>query len=149
MACATKLSRMLRRLLIVSALVLVAAAPAWAGDVKVTLGFKSGALALRAPAATASPSGSIEVPVTVADGRGAGAGWTLRVNAARPVRVTSITARCASGSTCTLPRPAAGASGTAILRTARDSGMGVLELVVTVAPLDGGTPRTPVSFTVS
>lgn len=140
---------MLRRLLLVSALALVAAAPAWAGDVKVTLGFKSGALALSAPSAAASSSGSTQVPVTVADGRGTGAGWTLRVNAARPVRVTSITVRCAAHSTCTLPRAATGASGAAILRSARDTGMGVMELVVTVAPLDAGTPRTPLAFSVS
>jgi hypothetical protein len=140
---------MLRRLLIVSALALTAAAPAWAGDVRVTLGFRSGALLLRAPAASASYAAPTTVSVTVADGRGTGAGWVLRLSSGRPVLVTSITARCAAGSTCTLPRPAGGATGAAILRTARDSGMGVMALTVTVARLAAGTPRTAVSFSVS
>jgi hypothetical protein len=140
---------MLRRLLVVSALALTAAAPAWAGDVRVTLGFKSGALLLRAPAATASNAAPTTVRLTVADGRGTGAGWALRLSSAHPVQVTSITARCAAGSTCTLPRAATGATGAAILRAARDSGMGVVELTVTVAPLAAGTPRTAVSFSVA
>jgi hypothetical protein len=39
-------------------------------------------------------------------------------------------------------------SGNVVLRAARNTGMGVLHLVVTVAALKAGTPATPVSFTV-
>ncbi len=44
-------------------------------------------------------------------------------------------------------RPYTGAAG--ILRAARDSGMGVIELVVTVAPLASGSANVPLAFSVS
>ena len=87
--------------------------------------------------------------MTVADGRGSGKGWTLRLATSRPVTVTSITARCAAGSTCTLPRAAQGPNGSVVLRAAHDTGMGVLNLVVTVAALPDGAKPVPVAFTVS
>lgn len=138
-----------RALLGATLVTLVAAAPAVAGDVTVTLGLKAGALALRAPAAAATAGRAVQVTVTVADGRGTGAGWTLRLASSRPVRVVGISARCAAGSTCTLPRAAGDASGAAILRSARDSGMGVVQLVVTVAPLAAGSADVPLAFGVA
>jgi hypothetical protein len=86
------------------------------------------------------------VPLTLADARGTGVGWTLKLNASTPVTIESITAHCAPNSTCTLPK-AAGAAG--ILQAARDSGMGVIQLVVTVAPLHSGSASVPLAFSVS
>ena len=62
--------------------------------------------------------------------------------------MTSITARCATGSTCTLPRAVQAASGAIVLQAARDTGMGVIQLVVTFARLSSG-PAMPVTFAVS
>jgi len=61
------------------------------------------------------------------------------------VRIVGITARCASGSTCTLPTAVGTPDGNLVLRAARGSGMGVMNLVVTLASTAG---PTPVSFTV-
>ena len=140
---------MLRRILIVLAIVLLTAGPAGAGTIVVKLTFAPGKLVAKSAPATAVATGSVHVPVTVADGRGNGNGWTLRVAAGQPVTITSVSARCAAGSTCTLPRAAQGPSGTVVLQAARDSGMGVLNLVVTVAALPAGARPTPVTFTVS
>jgi hypothetical protein len=139
---------MLRRLLVLLLIALATAAPAFAGDVQVTLGLTSGKLQLRAPAAAATAAHAVQVPVLVADGRGKGTGWTLRLASPHAV-VTSITARCAAGSTCTLPRAATDASGAMILRAARDTGMGVIQLVVTIAPLAPGSAAAPLAFSVS
>ena len=125
---------------------LAAAGPALAGNVQVGLGLHGGALSVQAPAATALAGKSVEIPVTVADARGSGAGWTLEVDAPSPVTITGISARCASNSTCTLPRAAAGGG---ILHAAADSGMGVIQLVVTVAPLRSGSTSVPLTFRVS
>jgi hypothetical protein len=136
---------MLRRVLIVSSLALLLAGPAaGGGTIIVKLTFVPGKLSVKsAPAATAP--GGVAVPVTIADGRGNGNGWTLKVSSAQPVTVLGITARCAAGSTCTLPTASSGPSGSIVLRAARDTGMGVMNLVVTLA----GPSGTPVSFTVS
>jgi hypothetical protein len=139
---------MLRLSLIGSALALLIAAPAFGGNVTVTLGLKSGSLTLRAPQLSAAAGKAVQVPITVADGRGSGAGWTLQLSS-KSVEITSITARCALGSTCTLPRSAGSASGTAILHVAPDSGMGVIDLVVTVAPLGQNADAVPLSFSVA
>src|SRR4051812_35020442 len=117
---------MLRRLLIAVLAALVLAAPAGAGTIIVKLTFVPGKLAVKAPVTTVT--GTREVPVTVADGRGSGEGWTLKVKSAKRVTVVGITARCAAGSTCTLPTAATGPSGSIDLRAARDSGMGVMNL---------------------
>jgi hypothetical protein len=114
----------------------------------VHLSFTPGKLALRAAPAAASPERAVAVPVAVADGRGSGAGWTLKAVSARQLMITSITARCASGSTCTLPRAARAPSGATVLQTAPDTGMGVIQLVVTVARLSSG-PAAPIAFAVS
>src|SRR5258707_7147813 len=137
---------MRRLLLTLTASALVAAGPAMAGDINVGLTIHSSGLSLKGPAITAVAGRSVEVPLTLADARGTGAGWTLRLNASTPVTIESIAARCAPSSTCTL-RKAAGAAG--ILRAARDSGMGVIELVVTVAPLRSGSANVPLAFSVS
>jgi hypothetical protein len=134
--------------LVGSALALLIAAPAFGGNVAVTLGLQSGSLTLRAPQLSATAEKTVQVPITVADGRGSGAGWTLQLNS-KDVAVTSITARCALGSTCTLPRSVGTASGTAILHVAPDSGMGVIDLVVTVAPLGQSAGAVPLSFSVA
>jgi len=135
---------MLRRILIPALAALVLAAPAGAGTIIVKLTFVPGKLAVKAAPATVS--GTRQVPLTIADGRGSGDGWTLKVNSAKPVTVVGIAARCAAGSTCTLPTAASDPSGRVVLRAARDSGMGVMNLVVTLAAQSGSTP---VSFTIS
>jgi hypothetical protein len=134
----------LRRISIAVLAALFLAAPAGAGTIIVKLTFVPGKLAVKAPPTTVA--GTTQVPVTIADGRGSGDGWTLKVNSADPVRVVAITARCAANSTCTLPSAVTMPSGNIVLRAARDTGMGVMNLVVTLAPQSGSTP---VSFSVS
>ena len=115
-------------------------------NIKVGLALHSGGLTLQVPAVRAMAGRSVQVPLTIADARGTGAGWRLDLDASAPVSITGITARCAAGSTCTLPK-AADAAG--ILQAAHDSGMGVIELVVTVAPLRSGSASVPLAFSVS
>lgn len=134
----------LRRILITVFAALLLAGPAGAGTIIVKLTFVPGKLAVKAAPATVA--GTAQVPVTIADGRGNGNGWTLKVNSASPVRVVGITGRCAANSTCTLPTAVSSPSGNVVLRAARDTGMGVMNLVVTLASDSGSTP---VSFTVS
>jgi hypothetical protein len=134
----------LRRIFITLLAALFLAAPAGAGTIIVKLTFVPGKLAVKAAPTTVA--GTQQVPVTIADGRGNGTGWTLRVNSANPVRVVGITARCAANSTCTLPTAASTPSGNVVLRAGRDSGMGVMNLVVTLASQSGSTP---VSFSIS
>ena len=133
-----------RRILISVLAALCLAAPAGAGTIIVKLTFAPGKLAVKAAPATVT--GTTQVPVTIADGRGNGSGWTLKVNSANPVHVVGITARCAANSTCTLPTAASSPSRNIVLHAARDTGMGVMNLVVTLAAESGSTP---VSFTVS
>lgn len=140
----SSMSGMLRRLVLFVCAALVLAAPAAAGTIVVKLSFVPGKLAVKA--APVSVDGTVQVPVTIADGRGSGAGWTLKVSSDASVRVVAITARCAANSTCTLPTAASAPSGNVVLRAARDSGMGVMNLVVTLEATSGATP---VSFTVS
>jgi len=135
---------MLRRILIPALAALVLAAPAGAGTIIVKLTFVPGKLAVKSAPATIA--GTRQVPVTIADGRGSGDGWTLKVNSAKPVLVVGITARCAANSTCTLPTATSGPAANVVLRAARDSGMGVMNLVVTLAAQSGDTP---VSFSIS
>jgi hypothetical protein len=134
----------LRRILISVIAALCLAVPAGAGTIIVKLTFAPGKLAVKAAPATVA--GTEQVPVTIADGRGNGNGWTLKVNSSSPVTVVGITARCAANSTCTLPTAVSTPSGNIVLRAARDSGMGVMNLVVTLA---AQSSSTPVSFTVS
>jgi hypothetical protein len=134
----------LRRIFITLLAALFLAAPAGAGTIIVKLTFVPGKLAVKAVPTTVA--GTQQVPVTIADGRGNGTGWTLRVNSANPVRVVGITARCAANSTCTLPTAVSTTSGNVVLRAGRDSGMGVMNLVVTLASQSGSTP---VSFSIS
>jgi hypothetical protein len=141
--------RVLRRILIGLSIALLTAGPAGAGTIVVKLNFAPGKLLARSAPATASDAGAVQVPVTVADGRGNGQGWTLRFAASRPLTVTAITARCAAGSTCTLPRAAQAASGAIVLQAARDTGMGEINLVVTVAPLPPRAPHAAIAFTIS
>src|SRR5579862_5508249 len=137
----------MRRLLL-SALALwgLSAVPALAGTIQVGLGLQAGSLALQAPAATAVAGRTVQVPVTVADARGNGAGWTLDLDAGSNVVVTGITARCAANSTCTLPRASAGGG---ILHAAPGTGMGVIELVVSVAAPRSGGASVPLAFHVA
>lgn len=127
------------RLALVLLAALALAGPAAAGDIGVHLAFVPGKLTVSAaPAKTASV-----VTVTVADGRGSGAGWTLSFRSAAPA-VTSITASCAPGSTCTLPR-GAGPSGTTALRAAPGTGMGVIRLVIRFAKAPSQAVRLAVA----
>ena len=134
----------LRRISITVLAALFLAAPAGAGTIIVKLTFVPGKLAVKAVPTTVA--GTEQVPVTIADGRGNGSGWTLKVNSASPVRVVGITARCAANSTCTLPTAVSTPSGNIVLRAEHDSGMGVMNLVVTLASQSGSTP---VSFSIS
>ena len=59
--------------------------------------------------------------------------------------MTSITARCAANSTCTLPTAVGTPSGGVVLRAATGTGMGVMNLVVTVT----AATKTSVSFAIS
>ena len=128
---------LLRRALIAAVAALVLAGPAGAGTIVVKLGLVPGKLRVAA-AQTASTS----VSLTVADGRGNGAGWTLRSSA--PVEVAGITARCAAHSTCTLPTATALPNGRIVLSAAKGTGMGVMNLVVTLS-----AAATGVTFQVS
>src|SRR5438270_6864429 len=121
----------LRRITITTLAALFLAAPAGAGTIIVKLTFVPGKLAVKAAPATVA--GTAQVPVTIADGRGNGDGWTLKVNSSSPVRVVGITARCAANSTCTLPTATTAPSGNTVLRAAPDTGMGVMNLVITLA----------------
>jgi hypothetical protein len=117
---------LLRRLAVTSFVALVLAAPAVAGDVAVTLGFKAGKLGVKAR--RAHLGGSVQVRVTVVDARGSGAGWRLRL--AGGGRITRLSARCAARSTCTLPK---GGIHGATFTAAPRSGMGAIELTATIA----------------
>ena len=137
----------MRRLLVmIAGSVLLTSAPAMGGNIDVGLALHSGGLTLQVPALKAVAGHSVQVPLTIADARGNGAGWTLELDASASVTITGITARCAAGSTCTLPKAADTAG---ILQAARDSGMGVIQLVVTVAPLHSGSASVPLAFSVA
>jgi hypothetical protein len=140
---------MLRRILILVIATLTLAGPACAGTIIVKLTFVPGKLSIASAPAAATAAGPVQVPITIADGRGSGKGWTLKVSAARGVTVTRITARCAANSTCRLPAEATSPSGDTVLKAAPGSGMGVMNLVVTVAALRAGSPATPLVFSVS
>jgi hypothetical protein len=117
--------------------------------VRTRLVLAPGSLGVSAPRTAVSAAGPVKVALLVTDARGTGAGWTLLLRSTRPVAVSRIVATCARSSTCTLPAAAPSAARGLVLRAARASGMGVVRLVVTLAPLPAGTPRTPVSFAVS
>lgn len=136
---------MLRRLLIASLLALLLAGPAGAGTIIVKLTFVPGKLSMKAAPATLAPGARVQVPLTIADGRGNGDGWTLKVAGSSTVSVVSITAVCASNSTCTLPTATGSPSGATVLRAAKGTGMGVMNLVVTLS----APAKTAVSFTLS
>jgi hypothetical protein len=135
----------LRRLLIGSILALLLAGPAGAGTIIVQLTFVPGKLTMKAAPATLAPGARMAVPLTIADGRGSGKGWTLKLTGSAIASVASITATCAANSTCTLPTAVGTPSGATVLRAARGTGMGVMNLVVTVT----SPTRTDVSFAVS
>ncbi len=134
----------LRQLLIGSTLALALAGHAAAGTIAVGLTFVPGTLSMKAPPSALTAGSRVSIPVTVADARGRGSGWTLRVTGPTTVNVVSITARCAARSTCTLPAAAGRPSGRTVLRAARGTGMGVIDLVVTLS----SPTRAPVSFAV-
>ncbi len=134
----------LRRTSIAILACLVLAAPATAGTIVVGLSLVPGRVAVKAPVAHLSPGRTVDLPLQVADGRGTGHGWVLNLRGSG-LRVTRITAACAAGSTCTLPAPAGAPGGDSILRAARGTGMGVIDLVVTVQ----ATARTTARFAVA
>jgi hypothetical protein len=140
----------LRRTLPFLVFVLLAAGPASADPPRVHLTVTPGDLSVAARPATVTSSSAVSVRVVVVDATGSGRGWTLRAVAARPVSVASVVGRCMPRSTCTLPRPAeAAAGGGVVLRAARGTGMGRIELTVTIAALPPGSPPTAVGFSVS
>jgi hypothetical protein len=126
------MSGMLRRVLIASLATLLLAAPATAGQIVVKLGLTPGKLAVASAPASLKAGGTAQISVKVADGRGSGKGWTLRFLNASGLTVTGITAKCASNSTCTLPSMVGGPGGATVLQAAHDTGMGIIDLVVTV-----------------
>jgi hypothetical protein len=139
------MKEVLRRILIASILALVLAGPAGAGTIIVKLTFVPGKLSMKAAPATLAAGARVSVPVTVADGRGNGNGWTLKVAGSSTVSVVSITATCAANSTCTLPTASGTPSGGTVLHAAKGTGMGIMNLVVTLS----SQTKTAVSFTVS
>lgn len=138
-------SRMLRSLLATALLAGALAVSADAGTIVVKLSLQAGKLSVKAPATALKAGVATSVKIRVADGRGTGAGWTLRLARGANVTVTSITARCSAHSTCTLPSAAAKPSGKTVLRAAKASGMGLIDLVVTVR----AATATTVGFAVS
>jgi len=141
----TTLRAVLKWALITGLLAAALAAPAGAGTIVVKLGLVPGKLSVKAAPAHLAAGAASSIDVKVADGRGTGAGWTLRFANATGLTVTSITARCAAGSTCTLPTAAAEPSGATVLRAASDTGMGVIDLVVTVRASAAASVRFAVS----
>jgi hypothetical protein len=118
------------RLLPIATAALALTSTAFAADQRpVTLALHPGTLTVGA--APALVDGTLQVPVTVTDSRGNGRGWALTASA--PIQVVKVSARCATNSTCTLPRETAAPGGRLILRADADSGMGVIKLTVTLA----------------
>jgi len=137
---------MLGKLALALVTALVFAAPAVAGDIAVTLGFQAGTLGVKAQ--TTAIGGTSRVAVTVVDARGSGKGWTLRLEGLGRPTVTRSSMRCAAGSTCTLPTGApvlpsiVGTAPTTVFAAAPASGMGAVEIVLTVS---GGRGRVGVT----
>jgi hypothetical protein len=138
---------MLGKLALALVTALVFAAPAVAGDIGVTLGFQAGTLGVKTQSAAIGVTTS-RVAVTVVDARGSGKGWVLRLEGAGRPTVTRISMRCAAGSTCTLPTGTAllpsivGTTPTTVFAAAPTSGMGAIEIVLT---LSGGNGRLGVT----
>jgi len=141
----TTMRPVLKWALIAGVLAAALSAPAGAGTIVVKLGLVPGKLSVKAAPAKLAAGATSSIDVKVADGRGTGAGWTLRFANATGLTVTSITARCAAHSTCTLPAAAEDPSGSTVLRTAKDTGMGVIDLVVTVRADSAASVRFAVS----
>jgi hypothetical protein len=133
----------LRRILIGSILALLLAGPAGAGTIIVKLHFVPGKLTMSGARATLSAGNETQVPLTIADARGNGNGWTLQASV--PVNVTSISVKCAANSTCTLPKLVTQPSGQIVLSAAKGTGMGIMNVVVTVS----APAKTAVSFAIS
>jgi len=127
---------MLNKLALALVTALVFAAPAVAGDIGVSLGFKAGTLGVKTQ--SNAIGGTSRVAVTVVDARGSGRGWALRLEGLGDPTVTRISMRCAVGSTCTLPNgapvlpSAVGSVPTIVFSAATGSGMGAIEIVLTV-----------------
>jgi hypothetical protein len=137
--------RMLRTTFALVAVALVAAVPAGAKRIVVRATLAPGKLRIVA-APTAVPAGAQRaIRVRVADARGNGRGWTVRLVPPRDLAVMSITARCAAGSTCTIPRALGVPKAAAVLHAAAGTGMGIIDLVVVVH----ANVRTTPAFTVS
>jgi len=122
----------LRRALIGLLIALLTAGPAAAGTIVVKLTFASGKLSIASPRTALTPSHPARVSVALADARSNAAGWTLR--ASRQVTVRSIRAHCAANSTCTLPKATRAPKGAVVLAAAKGTGMGIVELDVTLEP---------------
>jgi len=133
----------LRRLLITSIAVLLLAGPATAGTIIVKLQFVPGKLTSSNVHMVLGADTQVRVPLKIADARGNGDGWTLKASV--PVTVMSITVSCAANSTCTLPKIASQPSGHIVLTAAKGTGMGIMDVVVTLR----ATSQTAVSFAVS
>jgi hypothetical protein len=126
------LTRSLLVALLAAAVVSASAVAGNGGTLPITLSLQSGGLTVKAAAVTVSSA--TQVPITVTDARGNGNGWTL--SASKPVQVSGITARCATGSTCTLPTVSTTPSGRIVLHADAASGMGVIKLTVTLSAAD-------------
>jgi hypothetical protein len=140
---------------------LVLSAAAAAADIHVTADVKPGSMTLSAMKELASAGTTADgqrlrrFQVTVVDARGSGAGWRLE---ARPAgagiadrSVKAVEVRCAEKSTCTLPRPSsipatlAAGRRTVVLASEQGTGMGKIEVILTIA-IDGGGGTAPVAF---
>jgi hypothetical protein len=140
----TSMRPVLRRTSIFLLIALALAAPAGAGTIVVKLGLTPGKLTVAAAPTSMKPGATVAIPVKVADGRGNGSGWTLRFAGGKGLTVVGITARCAANSTCKLPTAAAGPNGAVVLQAARATGMGIVDLVVTVR----SSSATSVAFSI-
>jgi len=140
-----KLRPMMRRGFLTALLTLALAGPAAGGTITVKLGLVGGKLAVASAPTSLAAGASAAIPVKVADGRGSGAGWTLHFTKSSGLTVTGISAHCAANSTCTLPTAAGAPSGATVLKAVKDSGMGIIDLVVTVR----ASSAASVSFSIS
>jgi hypothetical protein len=119
-----------RRLLPTAIAALALTSTAFAADqLPIALAVHGGTLAVSA--APVLVDGAVQAQVTVTDSRGNGRGWAL--TASEPIQVVKVSARCATNSTCTLPRETITPAGRLILRSDPDSGMGIIKLTVTLS----------------
>lgn len=137
-----------RSLPLLLAAVLVFAAPAAAGNTDNSISVKSGRLTVSSVRDVTSPAaaarGRYRLLVTVTDARGTGQGWQLRADVAA-LTVLALQTRCRDSSSCALPEaPIQPRAAGVLLAAAKGTGMGSIDVFLTVA-----RRRGPVAFSVT